>query len=94
MVEFSRTPVSHGSLIISALAAHLVLATPTSASEWPVDPVKVRIAGQGGTFGSAVLGRPETSLVAFYSEFLEQQRRLDPEFERILFENLQDLYIR
>jgi hypothetical protein len=94
MVEYSGTQVSHGSLIVSTLAAHLMLALPAAASAWPVEPETVRIAGQRGTFGSAIVVRPSRSLVSFYSELLAKQQRLDAESERILFENLQELYLR
>jgi hypothetical protein len=94
MVEYSGTQVSHGSLIVSTLAAHLMLALPADASAWPAEPKTVRIAGQHGTFGSTVIARPEASLVSFYSNLLAKQQRLDAESERILFDNLQDLYLR
>jgi hypothetical protein len=99
MLEVSRTSMSHGSLIVSTLAAHLALTAPVEASAWPIEKNAIRVGGQGGTFGSAIIGPPlgskvDAPLVSFYSELLSKQQRLSGEFERILFDNLQDLYVR
>ena len=96
MLEVSKTPMSHGSLIVSTIAAHFALAAPVLASSWPTEERSIRIAGHELTFGSAVIGSASehAPLVSFYSEMLSKQRRLSGEFERILFDNLQELYIR
>lgn len=99
MLEVSRTSMSHSSLIVSTLAAHFALIAPVEASAWPIEKASIRVAGQRGTFGSAIIGRPLGSnanapLVSFYSELLSKQQRLSGEFERILFDNLDDLYVR
>ena len=99
MLEVSGTSRSHGSLVVSTIAAQLAFAAPVDASSWPVERAAIKVAGQPATFGSITIGQPlrggaDAPLVAFYSELLSKQQRLGGEFERILFENLQDLYIR
>ena len=98
MVEIRSTPVSHSALVASAIAAHLMFSTASEQPPaWPKEQPRLKLAGALGSFSSTTWvhhSNPDQQLVTFYSDLLSNQQRLGPAFEKVLLENLWDLYER
>jgi len=105
-VATRQLPTSLGGLAAGFMAAQLLGPPVAAATQWQDrgHPVVYAIPQITGTHGEhanlfAVVGFPsssvaEVSIVSFYSDLLANQERLGREFEKVLFDNLWDLYAR
>jgi hypothetical protein len=101
-----QLPTSLGGLAAGFMAAQLLSPVVAATPQWQdrgnlVFYAIPRITGTHGEHGNlfAVAGfanssAVESSIVSFYSNLLTKQERLGDEFEKILFDNLWDLYAR
>lgn len=88
-------------VVASAFAAHIALTPLATTPQWPSWQPKITYAGAGSTFSdhgvsfsNLALPSEHLTLVSFYSKLLSQQEDLGSDFEKILFDNLWDLYSR
>jgi hypothetical protein len=108
MIEIipKQLPTSLGGLAAGFMAAQLLSPIVAATPQWQdrgnlVFYAIPRITGTHGEYGNlfafvdfASSFAVESSIVSFYSKLLTKQERLGAEFEKILFDNLWDLYAR
>ena len=101
-----QLPTSLGGLAAGFMAAQLLSPVAATTPQWQDrgNPVFYVIPGITGTHGEhrslfAVMGFAsssgiESSIISIYSKLSAKQERLGDKFEKILFDNLWDLYAR
>jgi hypothetical protein len=100
-ITSALVPTTVGSIAIS------LMASTWDGGNNPRDPLVLQRSivqyggalgtfGQFGNFSSRFAALPERAgeLISFYSELLANQEDLGHEFEKILFDNIWDLYAR